>query len=163
MCNLVRRAPQNLEKVAKNPVEKIASNPVTSVAVMVFSALTKSDRGLHWWIAVGAVARGGGHLVGCKNLDIKQQNLGTQALLRSQELGMGWAKKKCNFRVWRFIEWPWPLHWIAFRVEFLSKAFIHWMPCPHSVRRRFSSLISASSHPLPRNLFQLFLCSSTTS
>ena len=40
MCNLVRRAPQNLEKVAKNPVEKIASNPVTSVAVMVFSALT---------------------------------------------------------------------------------------------------------------------------
>ena len=39
LCNLVRRAPQNLEKVAKNPVEKIASNPVTSVAVMVFSAL----------------------------------------------------------------------------------------------------------------------------
>ena len=39
MCNLVRRAPYNLEKVAKNPVEKIASNPVTSVAVMVFSAL----------------------------------------------------------------------------------------------------------------------------
>ena len=38
MCNLVRRAPQNLEKVAKNPVEKIASNPVTSVAVMVLSA-----------------------------------------------------------------------------------------------------------------------------
>ena len=37
MCNLVKRAPQNLEKVAKNPVEKIASNPVTSVAVMVFS------------------------------------------------------------------------------------------------------------------------------
>ena len=36
LCNLVRRAPQNLEKVAKNPVEKIASNPVTSVAVMVF-------------------------------------------------------------------------------------------------------------------------------
>ena len=34
MCNLVRRAPPNLE--AKNPVEKIASNPVTSVAVMVF-------------------------------------------------------------------------------------------------------------------------------
>ena len=28
----VRRAPSNLEKVAKNPVEKIASNPVTSVA-----------------------------------------------------------------------------------------------------------------------------------
>ena len=39
MCNLVRRAPENLEKVAKNPVEKIASDPVTSVAVMVFSAL----------------------------------------------------------------------------------------------------------------------------
>ena len=39
MCNLVRRAPKNLEKVAKNPLEKIASNPVTSVAVMVFSAL----------------------------------------------------------------------------------------------------------------------------
>ena len=38
LCNLVRRAPQNLEKVAKTPVEKIASNPVTSVAVMVFSA-----------------------------------------------------------------------------------------------------------------------------
>ena len=42
MCNLVRRAPQNLEKIAKNPAEKIASNPVTSVAVMVFSALKKS-------------------------------------------------------------------------------------------------------------------------
>ena len=41
MCNLARRAPQNLEKVAKNPVEKVASNPVTSVAVMVFSALTQ--------------------------------------------------------------------------------------------------------------------------
>ena len=40
MCNLARRAPQNLEKVAKNPEEKIASNPVTSVAVMVFSALS---------------------------------------------------------------------------------------------------------------------------
>ena len=40
MCNLVRRAPQNLEKGAKNPVEKIASNPVTSVAVMVFSVLS---------------------------------------------------------------------------------------------------------------------------
>ena len=39
MCNLVRRAPYNLEKVAKNPVEKIASTPVTSVAVMVLSAL----------------------------------------------------------------------------------------------------------------------------
>ena len=39
MCDLVRQAPENLEKVAKNPVEKIASNPVTSVAVMVFSAL----------------------------------------------------------------------------------------------------------------------------
>ena len=39
MCSLVRRAPSNLEKVAKNPVEKIASNPVTSVALMVFSAL----------------------------------------------------------------------------------------------------------------------------
>ena len=39
LCNLVSRAPKNLEKVAKNPVEKIASNPVTSVAVMVFSAL----------------------------------------------------------------------------------------------------------------------------
>ena len=38
MCNLVRRAPQNLEKAAKNPVEKIALNPVTSVAVMGFSA-----------------------------------------------------------------------------------------------------------------------------
>ena len=42
MCNLVRRAPQNLGKVAENPVEKIASNPVTSVAVMVFSALSSS-------------------------------------------------------------------------------------------------------------------------
>ena len=38
LCILVRRAPKNLEKVAKNPVEKIASNPVTSVAVMVFLA-----------------------------------------------------------------------------------------------------------------------------
>ena len=44
MCNLVRRAPQNLEKVAKNPVEKIASNPVTSVAVMVSSALILSTK-----------------------------------------------------------------------------------------------------------------------
>ena len=45
MCNLVRRAPQNLEKVAKNPVEKVTSNPVTSVAVMVFfSALNQAIR-----------------------------------------------------------------------------------------------------------------------
>ena len=38
-------------------------------------------------------------------------------------------------------------HWMAltpdlftelpFPVEFLTKAFIHWMPCPHSVKRRF--------------------------
>ena len=43
MCNLVRRAPKILEKVAKNPVEKILSNPVTSVAVMVFSALRSAE------------------------------------------------------------------------------------------------------------------------
>ena len=29
------------------------------------------------------------------------------------------------------------------------------MPGPHSVKRRFSSLISASSHPLPKTPFQL--------
>ena len=38
-CNLVRRAPQNLEKVAKRiQWRKSRSNPVTSEAVMVFSA-----------------------------------------------------------------------------------------------------------------------------
>ena len=41
LCNLVRRAHQNLEKGAKNPVEKIASNPVMSVAVMVFRPRVK--------------------------------------------------------------------------------------------------------------------------
>ena len=44
MCNLVRRTPQNLEKVAKNPVEKIASNPVTSVAVMVFRPRKEQEK-----------------------------------------------------------------------------------------------------------------------
>ena len=54
MCNLVRRAPWNLEKVAKNPVEKSASNPVTSVAVMAFPALKRGDKG------VGEEGRSGG-------------------------------------------------------------------------------------------------------
>ena len=51
MCNLVGRAPQNLEKAAKNPMEKISSNPVTSVAVTVFSALIQSysDRSFLEW------------------------------------------------------------------------------------------------------------------
>ena len=31
---------------------------------------------------------------------------------------------------------------------------IHWMPCPHSVTRRFSSLISVSSYPFPQTPFQ---------
>ena len=38
--------------------------------------------------------------------------------------------------------------------QFLTKAFIHWMHCPHSLKRRLSSLISASSHPLPQTPFQ---------
>ena len=57
-------------------------------------------------------------------------------------------------KVQRFTEWLPPLHWIVFPVEFLPKAFIHWMPCPHSVKRRFSSLIFASSHPLPQTQLQ---------
>ena len=55
-----------------------------------------------------------------------------------------------------------PLHWSAFLVEFLAfpeefltKALIHWMPCPHSLKGRFSSLMSASSHPLLQTLLQL--------
>ena len=51
-----------------------------------------------------------------------------------------------------FTEWRQPLHWIAFLVEFLTKAFIHWMPRPHSVK---TPLISASSHPLPQTPFQI--------
>ena len=41
-------------------------------------------------------------------------------------LGRGCAQKKSIFRVQRFTEWPWPLHWIAFLpVEVLTKS-------PHS-------------------------------
>ena len=58
------------------------------------------------------------------------------------------------FRVRRFTEWPKPLHWIASPVEFLTKVSLHWIPCRDSVKRRFSSLISASSHPLPQTPFQ---------
>ena len=74
--------------------------------------------------------------------------------IRGRDLGRGWVQKNSNFRVRRFTEWPWPLHWIAFSVEFLTKAFIHWMPCPGSVKRRFSSLTSALLHPLPQTPFQ---------
>ena len=61
VCNLVRRAPQNLEKVAKNPVEKITSNPVTSVAVMVISALIKRGpeiflEGVLWYVLLPTLA-----------------------------------------------------------------------------------------------------------
>ena len=49
MCNLVRRALENLEKVAKHPVEKVASNPVTSVAVMVFFGPEKRKRLAEKW------------------------------------------------------------------------------------------------------------------
>ena len=31
------------------------------------------------------------------------------------------------FRIRRFIEWPGPLHWIAFPVEILTKLLIHWI------------------------------------
>ena len=74
--------------------------------------------------------------------------------LRAKIWGRRWAQKNLISRIRRFTEWPQLLQWIAFPVKFLTKAFIHWMPCPHSVNRRFSSLISASWHPLPRTPFQ---------
>ena len=70
-------------------------------------------------------------------------------------MGRGWEQQKSILRVRRFTERPKPLHWIAFPVEFLTKAFIHWMPCRDSVKGRFSSVISASSHPLPETPFQI--------
>ena len=76
---------------------------------------------------------------------------------RSGDLGKGWVRKISSHKVRWFTEWPKPLHWIAFPVEFLTKGFIHLMPCPHSVTRRFSSLISASSHPLPQTPLRTFL------
>ena len=54
------------------------------------------------------------------------------------------------------------VHWMSptpslncLSCKLLTKVFIHWMPCPHSVKRRFSSLISASSHPLPQTPLQI--------
>ena len=82
----------------------------------------------------------------------KRKQIGPES--RSREQGRGWAQKSSVFRVWRFIGGPWPLYWIALPEEFLTKAFIHSMPWPRSLKRRFSSLISASSHPLPRTPFQ---------
>ena len=60
----------------------------------------------------------------------------------------------------RFTEWGKPLHWIAFPVKFLTKACIHWMPCcvNHS-EKHFSSLITASSHPLFPRLHSNFCVS----
>ena len=59
------------------------------------------------------------------------------------------------FRVQRFSEWPEPLHWIAFPVEILTKPLIHWIASPLFTENPFSSLKSASSHPLPKNRFWL--------
>ena len=43
----------------------------------------------------------------------------------------------------------------ALPAEFLANAVIRLpIPSPHSVKRRFSSLLSASSHPLPQTPFQ---------
>ena len=39
------------------------------------------------------------------------------------------------------------LNCLSCRIPY-QRLHIHWMPRPHSVKRRFSSLISASSHPL---------------
>ena len=55
------------------------------------------------------------------------------------------------FRVRRFSEWPAPLHRIVFPVEILTKPLIHWVASPLSTENPFSSLKSASSHPLPKN------------
>ena len=52
-------------------------------------------------------------------------------------------------RVWRFTEWPGPLHWIVFPVGILTKPLIHWMPPPpFHWKNPFLSLKSALSHPL---------------
>ena len=53
-------------------------------------------------------------------------------------------------------QWPGPLHWIAFPVEILTKALIHWMPLPFSLKKL--SLKRASSHPLPRNRLLSKIC-----
>ena len=52
------------------------------------------------------------------------------------------------FRVRRFTEWPEPLHRIAFPVQILTKALIHWIASPLFTENPFFSLKSASSHPL---------------
>ena len=49
----------------------------------------------------------------------------------SRDLGRGWALKILILGVQRFNEWPKPLHWIAFPVEFLTNTFIQlnaWTP-----------------------------------
>ena len=48
-------------------------------------------------------------------------------LNRSWDLGRGWVHKASVFEVRRFTEWPKPLHWIAFPVKFLSKAFTEYL------------------------------------
>ena len=91
-------------------------------------------------------------------MSIRSQTSRLRALIwvhyRSGDLGRGWVQTISVFRVRQFIESPEPLQWFVSPVEFVTKAFIHWMPFPHSVKRRFSSLIYASSHPLSQTPFQ---------
>ena len=56
---------------------------------------------------------------------------------RSWFSGRGWAQKNSFFRFLRFAEWPRPLHWMAFRLEILTKPLIHWMPPPFSLQSPF--------------------------
>ena len=77
---------------------------------------------------------------------------------RNWRFGKGMSTAKFNFRVRRFTEWPWPLHSIACPVELLTKAFSFTEPlAPTQWKRRFSSLISASSQLLPQTPFQAYV------
>ena len=86
MRNLVRRAPENLEIVAKNPVEKIASNPVTSVAVMVFSALSF---GFFFFFPVLGRGKGGGVRGGGQGGWFKKKTEGGGGVFRGGGAGGG--------------------------------------------------------------------------
>ena len=55
------------------------------------------------------------------------------------------------FGVRRLTEWPGPLHWIAFRVEILTKPPFHWIPPPFSLKSLFLHVKVLRRIPCPKS------------
>ena len=106
----------------------------------------------------------GGAVNGAGRVSVRRGNLGRQSSHqvircqwfwgrgRSRDLGRAWAQKISLLKSCNSLKWPEALQWIAFPVKFLTNAFIHWMPGPHSVKRHFFH--SLLLHPLPKIPFQ---------